>query len=257
MTTFTEEDFEKAMEEAGEELEAGKKEEEPKGEEEAAGEEETPKSQSQSPRLADDESIPAELRGKSVEEALAIYGQLKQTSQGLARQFQEMNKKPAEQPKPPAPITADDLVEGDGQGFNQKLEEFFNAKITPLQQTLLQTAAQNNRQAMVGRSPILQKYENTLNAIIQEHSLGHEALARPDVWAQLEMMVAQRHFDDIVRERAAAIQKPTPEPSEKGTGTPEADGQQVKLTAQEKAVADGMGVSYKAYAQMKRFTQQG
>lgn len=253
MTTFTEDDFEQAMKEAGEELE----DKTPEGT--AADEDKAPDPkpvEKPAPaRLADDDSIPAELRGKSVEEALGIYQQLKQTSQGLAQQFQKLQEKPA--PKAPDPISADDLVEADGANFNKKLNEFFDAKITPLQQTLLQTAAQNNRQAMVARSEILKKYEPTLDAVIQQYQLGPEQLARQDVWAQLEMVVAQQHFNEIVAEKAQALQKPRPEMSAGARATPEGGDNEIQLTAQEKAVADGMGVSHKAYAQMKRFVSPG
>lgn len=252
MTTYTQEDFDKAVEGLEEtELEAG-------GEPKEPVELKEPPKPKYDEIVLDGDDIPAELKGKKLTEAFGVYNELKTLSQGLARRAAEAAASPPAPTKPPEPITPDDLIEGEGKNFTTKLERLLESKVAPLQNQVIQSQAQLMRSQALQSSEYLKKYQPTLDRIITEGNITQQQLAHPQMWMVLESLVMKQHMDDIVRERAAASTKPSPEPTAGVRATPEAGGGgAASLTAQQKAVADGLGLSHEAYARMIPLTNQG
>ncbi len=269
MTTFTREDFDKAIgklddnppEAGGDGLSA--EEQAALETAEAAGKiidgEGEKKEEKVTPPVLEGDGVPEELKGKTPEEAIKVYEELKTLSQGLAARVQEGQKAPPpELPKAPAAITADDLVEDNAKGFNDKFGQMFDHKITPLMRQVVQGQAQSNRTAALAQSDVLKTYQSTMDRLILENNLDDAALAQPGTWGVLEGLVFKAHGNDIATARARELSKPEPELSVKGEATLETTkATAASLSAVEKSVADGLGVGHDAYAAMKQYTNQG
>lgn len=265
MTSFTEEDFDELVESGAVELDESKEitdgppddDEVVKMAKENQGKK---KEETETPQTLDGDDIPEELRGKSVEEVVTFYKTLKDVSQNLAQQVKTGAKPPPPPPKEPVEppsFTADDLVEEGAKGFNEKMSKFFEAKTAPLMETYATSMANMQRQQAMAASPVLQKYPETLNKIIQEHNLGPGQLMNPQTWTILESLVGREHFNELVQEQAAATKKPEPEVTAGVRATPEAVDGKVQLTSEEATIARALGVKPEVYAAMKPHTNQG
>ena len=219
-----------------------------------------PKEPEPTPGPFDGDDVPEELRGKSAEEVLQVYGTLKDVSQTMASQIQQA---PAPTPTPaPVPLTtpefsADDLVDDGGKSFNDKMEDFYRAKISPLEQTIHTNAAHSARIAALQQSEILREYEPTLNKIIAQNNLNAASLGNPQTWAILESMVGREHFQEIVAKQAKKLSKPDPEPTAGVQAAPEGGSPASSLNADELATAKAFGIDPNVYAKMKPHTNQG
>jgi len=262
MTTFTEEDFEKNIgdldndppDPAGDGLTAAEL-----AAIEAASEQEVEqKKEPVAPQTLDGEGIPEELRGKTLEEALGVYEEMKTLSASLASQARQAPPPaPAPAVVPPAPFTTDDIVEEGGKTFNDKLDQFFEAKTAPLVSRLVENQAMVNRNMALSASPVLAKYTATMDRIIAENRLDANALSQGGTWNTLEAMVTKEHVMDIAAARTAAARKPEPEMSAGVSSSPEGGAGVVTLSPAQRAAARGLGVSEKAYAAMVPFVNQG
>ena len=239
---YTAEDFEKLEEEMKEEKEEGKEEkkEEIKEEKEEKKEEEE-KKEDDTPRFAADAGA---LANMTMQEASKAFAQLSAGAQGLAVKARQ-TLAPEEQ-KPPDPLSADDLL--DPVTIQSKLDAMVDAKLAPLQAQVTQANATASYQSALASSDVLSMYRPEVDAFAGQLSL--EQASDPRTWQAVE--------NHLYRTRGAEIQaartKPKPKPALTETGkTTEAKskGGTVKLSTQERFIADQLGVSHKEYAALK------
>lgn len=209
----------------------------------------------------DGDNIPPELKGKTLDQALSAYNEIRTLSTNLAKDLAARTNQPTQPATPPTPPKApefspEDLVDNSAKGFNEKMDQFFTTKTAPLMAMMAQNSANMNRMSALQRSEVLREYEGTLNQIINENQLNEFALAQPQTWAVLEAMVQQRHMQDIVKKQVeAAARRPAPEPSFTPRNAPE--GGSPTLTAEQLEIARGLGIDPRVYATMVQYTNQG
>ncbi len=242
-TLHTAEDFEKLEEEMKgekEEEEKEKKEGEGEGEEEGKEGKEGEKEEDKEVRFAKDSGA---LSGMTLEEASTAFAQLSAGAQGLAAKAREALV--PEILKEPEPLIADDLI--DPTAIQTKLDAMVAAKLAPLEAQVTKANATAVYQNAVANSDVLSMFKPEVDAYAGQLSL--EQAANPATWTAVE--------NHLYRTRGAQIQtartkpKPTPALTETGKSSEaKAKTPVAKLTAQQKFIADQMGVPHKQYAAM-------
>lgn len=248
-----------------------------------AGAEPAPQAQGSQPeRQADGtyrygDDAPEELRGKTPEEALAAYNNLRQFARVLYAQQTGQGGAPAQNAPAQAPpeITENELLTSDAPSINQKLQSLFETKATPFINDTYQklslvalSEAERNEQAM----PYFKKYR----AEIIEQAQQLSAIQTSDIrtWKALHDQVAAKHMQEIIAEQVAAAraarEQDNDDPAPTPTGRPGARGQgnlpfsergtraggkqggaaPVKLTPEQQSIARGLGVSYEEFAKL-------
>lgn len=200
------------------------------------------------------DDIPEELRGKTMREAMQTYNGIKNFAQGLtARQMQQQQVAPAPAPaQEPVSFTEEDFLGADPQVFQQKLDQFFAQRTQPMlveyytgQAQMQYQNAKNNP-----RMKYFKDYEGEILQMAQQ--LPVNQVANPSTWEGLYSIVVQRHLDEIIQKEASRP-KPRVPVTERGTGA--GTGRKTRtpqLTAQERKVADALGISHDQYARLQK-----
>lgn len=205
----------------------------------------------------DGDDVPEALRGKSRAEVLAYIQEMQNVTSQFANVFAQ-----TQQQRPPAPVpeeeedvtlSNDDLLEADA--LTEKINKLIEAKNKPYLQSVANMTAQQNYKNAFERFPYLADYKDEFAGMASQ--LTVEAMANPQTAEILAGRVLQNHLDEITKKRTARGGKPRP-PDTPGTqGKPAPPGKgKVRLTREEKRVADALGVSHAAYATMKAQVNQ-
>ena len=242
---YSAEDFEKLEEEMKKEEKEEEKEEGKKEEKEAEEEkEEEVKGEKKEEELVRFDDGSGALAGMTMQEASKAFAQLSAGAQGLAARAREtLEPDPI---KPPDPLTPDDLL--DPVTIQSKLEAMVETKLAPLQQQVTQANAQAAYQSALSTSPVLSLFRSEVDAFAKQ--LSHEQASDPRTWQAVENHLWNTRGHQIVASQTRA--KPTPALTETGKTTESAgQGGKVKMTTQEKFIADQLGVSAKEYMALK------
>jgi hypothetical protein len=200
----------------------------------------------------DGDNVPASLRGKKAREVLSNFETLQNFAQNLLQQQrQQSHATPAAPAEPEVEFTEEDLLGTDPAVFQKKLETFFQKQTQPLlvdyysgQSEMQYRTAQQNP-----KFKYFKDFEDEILSMARQLPVNQTALA--STWEGLYAIVVQRHLDTILqKEQAARSRKPaTPPVTERGTAPqrkPKSGA--ASLTAQEKSVADALGISHEDYA---------
>lgn len=201
-------------------------------------------------RFGDD--VPEPLRGKSPAEAAELIQELQNAGRLLVQQLQT-RPQPAPAPTEPEPpevpsFSLDDFAGDDQSQFQQKLDQYLQARSQPLVQQLGQIQAQTVWSQAFQSLPLFQKYPQEAQSLLSQYSGNFAALADPKTYYGVQAQLMQNHMDDLVREEAERRAKPTPPDTHRPGNRPEGDkGGKKTLTRAQRMVADALGVPHEEY----------
>lgn len=204
------------------------------------------------------EEAPVELRGKTPQEAAALFAAARDTARLAFERLQQAAPSPVAQPqrKEEYELTSEDLVGDDPSKVNAKLSRMFEAKATPVINELLQN--QSNQIHAILRThssmPYFQRYEQEILSSAQRMPLS--ATAKAETWQLLYQTAVANHLPEILNEQKQEWerQRSGPPPMERGRGGPPAS-QRRTLTDEQRTIARSLGVSEEDY--MKFLPQEG
>ena len=235
MTELTKEDFE-AIDGNREETLGVEKEQEKTVEEKAEVK----------PSVFDGDDFPEELRGKTPEEAAALFNQIKNAGKEMAKlamsrvQAPPVAAQPPAEIEPPPKITPDDLLSEDSD-INEKIGRIAEYKIQPFVKQAQQAAAKSTYDAAFQANPYLEDFRQEIDQIITARQLTHEQMADPRTMALIDAHILKSHGKEIYEKYAAPKEKPKPPDSERGGGPRRAPESENKLTPEQRNFAKLLG----------------
>ena len=197
----------------------------------------------------DDPNIPEQLRGRKASEAARLFNDVFATARN-AMQLLTTQQAPQQQQQPhtpPEPIFGDDdFVTGRASDIEQKLGQLFERRAQPFLVEVYTNMSMLNMQNARQILPHYAKYEHEIMA-----ELGRQPVnmtANFSVWKDAHDRVVARHVDEISQERAR--NKPPVPVTERGGGA-ERQSNVVELSADDKRIAEGLGVSPEVFLRYK------
>jgi len=235
MTELTKEDFEAIDENRGEILGVKEKQEEPVKEEKGVV-----------ASVFDGDDFPEELRGKTPEEAAALFNQIKDAGKQMAELAMSRIQTPAPapapitEPEPPPKITQDDFLSEDSD-INEKIGRIAEYKIQPFVKQAQQAAAKAAYDAAFQANPYLEDHRQEIDQIITSRQLTHEQMADPRTMALIDAHILKSHGKEIYEKYAAPKKKPEPPDVERGGGPRRGSESENKLTPEQRNYAKLLG----------------
>lgn len=201
----------------------------------------------------------AEFRGKKASEVASMFRAVRGSAENLATQLKTRNEAPPppREEKPAGPLFGkDDFIDPHASNVEEKITQLFQRTAAPL---ILDVYRANTVNAvLIARRelPHFQRFEQEIMAEVANEPINRTA--NFNFWREVHDKVAGRHAEEIGRDAAARASKerPAPPPSERGRGSGNAASNAnaaVELTAEEKKMADGLGIPHKEWARMKPF----
>jgi len=250
MGTFTSDDFEKIDNERGKLL----------GKSEGSDDDDDQNTVDPEPQLTgfEGDEIPEELRGKSPQEIVELYNEVKTTGTRLAgllrtQLSQPQQHTPPPKEEPPPRITADDVL-GDDAAINEKIERLFEHKARPYAAQMTQMAADAQYTRAFQQYPHLQDYREEVNELIRSNNITPQVIAMPVTWEAISNQILRTHFDEIAAKRAKAreaVRPPPPDTAIRGDNKGRLNTGQAgegKLTKAQIEAAKALGVDPKEAA---------
>jgi NADH dehydrogenase/NADH:ubiquinone oxidoreductase subunit G len=226
------------------------------------------------------EDIPEVLRGKSPQEAARMFSTLQQAASGMAMQVRAMQEARAAQEQ--ALLAQQQAVQlqsqsqdvsggegGDEEGVkasdvDRRLDALLAEKAGPFVEQMFRNQAVAALQMASERLPYFGVLQQEIIAEAQKYTV--DQLANPQAWKVLHDMVAARHVDELAEMKAREMQAgdnrrgglpPASAPGRAGGGGGSGKTRKVQLSAEEKAMADGLGITYKEWAEWKALREKG
>jgi hypothetical protein len=205
------------------------------------------------------EDAPPELRGKTPQDAAALFAAARDTAKLAFERLQQTSVQPAAAApvrKEDIELTSEDLVGDDPGKVNTKLNRLFEAKAAPVINELLQNQSNQIHTLMRAHPsmPYFQRYEQEILA--SANRLPVSATAKAETWQLLYQTTVAQHLPEILNEQKAEWERArsTPPPSERGRGGPP-NQQRRGLSDEQKTIARSLGVSEEEY--LKFLPQEG
>lgn len=197
-----------------------------------------------------DDSVPEPLRGKKASEAVGVFNTLQTLSQGVVKQLRTIQEQNANKPKEPAkPIfDKDEFVTGEPDKIEEKLSQLFETKATPF---MVDMYSGLSSMAMVNAEnafPYFKKYKAEIMA--EASQMPVNKTAHLNTWKEIHDRVASRHVNEIAADLNNS--KPPAPVVERGGGDPPGGGGETEMDADDRKIADGMGVSYSEFKKFKK-----
>lgn len=210
----------------------------------------------------DTDDVPEPLRGKKANEVVGLYKALQTGAQTMAQTINTLRSTPAPAAAPPAPVNnepifgKDDFIDPHASNVEDKIKSLFARTAAPLMIDVYRQNTATSIQLAEQSLPHFKRFKQEIFAEVGNTPISQTA--NLDYWRDTYDKVVGRHADELGREAANQSRiKETP-PSERGTGR--SGGGDViqrnaatEMTAEDKQMADALGVSHTDWAKFKPF----